>query len=84
MIVMTTPMNIVRLQTTVMSMVSVVMSANPVQMVTIMCLVKSGYNFNKINGGRDVLESLSSATCLEVLADAGEVYVSPSLADLHV
>lgn len=77
-------MNIVRLQMTVMSMVSVVMSAIPVQMVTITCLVKSGYSSNKTNCGRDVLESLSSATCLEVLADAGEVYVSPSLADLHV
>ena len=81
---MITPMNIVRLQTTVMSIVSVVMSAIPVQMVTIMCLVKSGYNSNKINVVRDVLESLSSVTCLEVLADAGQVYISPSLADLHV
>jgi len=40
-IVMTTPMNIVTLQMTLVSIVSMVMVTVPVQMVIIMCLVKT-------------------------------------------
>ncbi|RLN05566.1 hypothetical protein C2845_PM13G04830 [Panicum miliaceum] len=39
----------------------------------------SGYNGNKIKGGRNVLQSLSNATSLELLADAGEVILTREL-----
>lgn len=44
----------------------------------------SGCNENKIKGGYNILQIFSNATSLELLADAGEVQLSPSFSEVYV